>query len=631
MCQNPGSGQDYVVLNDTEVQFSSSVTNASSEVAMHVFFVNAGAGGTHWRNPVSSVGQLSTAGNSDGDIAFVIDEELLYTWDEDTTSWVTLNPDLSNLDLDHDELADMPDSSGVNPDHDERYYTETEMDSTVTDLQDQIDNLTLLTPKDADELSGDMNYSHTNLFTGYLSGGVGQNFDTLLSYSSFNKIITDANFKLLNPDQSEQFNDADKGTLELYVNNVKIDEFDLATPFSELLRATGQVYPPAFGGSNKIEIVSVGPYNGYAVYQIGDFKINLSPSDLIQGENSFKVIHKVGVGEYSTNDYILFYDNSTENIVFSSMSISEDTISSAKYLSGVRHYNKNDKLNIQFTCSRLFNNTYAMPNQINIDPTDIAVNSYYINYQSTGVQGSPTPNIDTDVVYSKILTLSQNDVYTVSPRIRLRGYDTFGGHAEFQSPSQSILINTYLTQSTDKFEYFLDEYYRLDESLSYDSIPGSYFNVWNSTTVLVVDQLQVYDNKLIYPEINFTSGYLPSQTANYSGFSGDRYYVRAFIDSDPHTNGVFYIENYTIPNTVVKIELKLPTQTGWLDLSLPYNVADFTGADGDGCLISNDGYNFYWTAGGFSTANSGNIVILRVTMTDSFITTDSIPQISINW
>jgi hypothetical protein len=64
----------------------------------------------------------------------------------------------------------------------------------------------------------------------------------------------------------------------------------------------------------------------------------------------------------------------------------------------------------------------------------------------------------------------------------------------------------------------------------------------------------------------------------------------------------------------VNVEIKLPTQTGWLDLGTDYVQATFTGADGDGCKTAQSGDDWSWTAGSFSTADSGNMVIVRITI-----------------
>ena len=45
-----------------------------------------------------------------------------------------------------------------------------------------------------------------------------------------------------------------------------------------------------------------------------------------------------------------------------------------------------------------------------------------------------------------------------------------------------------------------------------------------------------------------------------------------------------------------------------------YDVSEFTGADGNGCLLRVEDNKFYFSFGSFSTANSGFMMIFRVKM-----------------
>jgi len=114
---------------------------------------------------------------------------------------------------------------------------------------------------------------------------------------------------------------------------------------------------------------------------------------------------------------------------------------------------------------------------------------------------------------------------------------------------------------------------------------------------------------------------MPAQTANYSGFNGNQTYLRAFRQLNvPHTNAIVKFLNWTVsswPYSNIILEIKLPGQTGWLRGDRPYNMATFTGADGDGCFVESlsSGNEFYFTFGTYSTANSGYMIIMRITYT----------------
>ncbi len=230
--------------------------------------------------------------------------------------------------------------------------------------------------------------------------------------------------------------------------------------------------------------------------------------------------------------------------------------------------------------------------------------------------------------------------------------DTFQG----QSASQNLLINTYNSPaSTASSESFVDENRRLKPDINgatgsaaaypndYVGIPPVLTGQWNSNAALVNGNAQVYDFDLVYPTINFTAGYSPTQgtspatgSPNYSGFNntnshnGQVYYRAMYSAANPRSTGVLTIGGIVLldltqasPN--VKVEMKLPTQTGWLDFSLPFDSGTFAGITGDGCRASNSGSTFGWTVGTFTTATSGFMYILRITL---FNTNKSISSLS---
>jgi len=85
-------------------------------------------------------------------------------------------------------------------------------------------------------------------------------------------------------------------------------------------------------------------------------------------------------------------------------------------------------------------------------------------------------------------------------------------------------------------------------------------------------------------------------------------------------NGITLAELLT---NQILIDLKLPGQTGWLSLNKNYDVSVFTGSDGDGCLLISSGNTFTYSSGTFSTANSGYMVIVRITLPSA-----SVPELT---
>jgi len=158
--------------------------------------------------------------------------------------------------------------------------------------------------------------------------------------------------------------------------------------------------------------------------------------------------------------------------------------------------------------------------------------------------------------------------------------------------------------------------------------------MWNTVLSLADGEALQFNNGLDYPTQNFTVGYLPAQvpTTDYSAFAASQFYVRSIYDAaNPHGFGIIQLVNWVLATfnsagaPTAKVEIKLPTQTDWVDLGLPYNAAifpirSFSLFPGDwaggpyGCRTSQVGDEFGWTAGVFSTVNSGMMYIIRISL-----------------
>jgi hypothetical protein len=147
-------------------------------------------------------------------------------------------------------------------------------------------------------------------------------------------------------------------------------------------------------------------------------------------------------------------------------------------------------------------------------------------------------------------------------------------------------------ESTNLIEPFNDEKYRLLQD-DYMTIPLNRINVW-------------------------TGGDSNSATINAGKLEGyNKNYYRSFLHNTPHNNGCFVIKNITKDNLInedVKIDIKLPSITGWLSMNKSFDINSFTGKDNDGCLVKVDGDRFYVSFGEYSTVYSGHMIIVRITL-----------------
>jgi len=512
-------------------------------------------------------------------------------------------------------------------------YTDGLLDFTAsTQINDAVDGLNEVLAEIAPEapapLTGtDLQIfgSSTTKYTGYLSDGSA--FYEGSAGDNVSYIINDATFTL--ETLSTTFNWADLGILKLQVNGVQVDLFDLETAFVDGERDGAQSYPPQSGTGGFITVTDVAKFNDFRKWQKGEARVNITPGDLRQGYNYIKLIHELTSGNQETNLWKMFYDDDSGAAPsVNTPLLTEANQISSKHLSGVQFYSLTDQLYLNVSGSDLFDNVYDQnPMQYSMP----GISTAYIGVTDPSISPalSVPPAIgETMAVVNKTITISQSNTLTNNLRVTVVPRSPYGSHPSQISVSNNMLLNTYSNYATDLVENFVDENYRLPDNdgsaypSNYNVIPGSRTGNWSSSVILTngSGETQVYNGSLLYPTINFSSGYFPVQPANYSSFSGDKVYLRSFYKVLAMSSGTLTFTGLNLSDIEAagdaKIEIKLPSLTGWLDLGKPYDFGTFTGIDGDGCRTSASGSDFGWTSGSFSTAASGYMIIVRVTIKD---------------
>lgn len=444
-------------------------------------------------------------------------------------------------------------------------------------------------------------------------------------------IIKEKSFSIFTPDNS--FLNADKGVVSLYINDTIVDSFNMGDAFisSDRLREEGQSSlrygKKAYGAKEDvgqdsddgirdsdnglITILFVSKYLSFSNFQYGKLKINIDENVMRPGYNEVYIKRVFGNFEESSNVLKFFYDNYESIPYFDDQPLLyEQDLRSDKYVSGVRYYSINDRLKLDFDVSGLFNNTYLF-DVVNV--TLPGTNEKSFDIRDTAVGGfSFTPAIDEPLNFSDTFIITRYNQYEIDAIANIDIFYT-NGFENISSLSNNILVNTWINPSNDFEENFYDEKYRLLPG-DYFDIPSSIVNMWNSESLLDENDAMVFDGQLQYANMNFED-YKPIQNVDYSSYDQPQYYYRAFRDNVPHNGGkilLFGINKIDIESSKISIELKLPNQTGWLDLNKAYDPSSFEGVDGDGCLVKyGDDYANY-TTGNFSTAYSDNMIIMRI-------------------
>lgn len=589
---------------------------------------------TKWKPSVADFSSLPTTGNEDGDIRLVRDSSILYRWTQSQTQWDQITSTLTVAEYDED-----PSASGIS----KLVFVEAEDDVYIDG------NIAYIGPP---EQPGSLaSQALVVAGTSFVTGGLSQSNVNYKGVDPAGDVVAyitdDVVFSLTTPDTGSRCNYGDRGTLVVYLNGTAIATADLAANFEEGNRETDQVmtnydnagtgdpmtngvvdFVGAAAGKGNLTVLSVGQYNNFKYYQKWTAQINITDSTLLrQGYNEIYLAHE-GLASYGGNQSSsildVFYDTDTgADPSVSTPTVTENT-PSFNYLSGVKAYGSGSTFDIDVTGSDCFDNVYHSSGAPIVLSGWPGLSSTGIAYNDGSVSGvSSPPDIgETMSVSNWLLTQGANQV-SENARLTATPRDPYGSYVGVQSASDNIYVNSYGNVSTDLIEYFRDEDYRLTDG-AYDAIPGAITGQWDSTGNLDTyddgNGLQVFIDKLVFPTIDFSTRQ-PTGNPNYSGLGSEtnKTYFRAFRDTvASHANGTLRMTGITktqLYNRDIRVWIKAPTQTGWLDLTRDYNFATFSGSDEDGCWVERDSQtnsDFQFTIGQNYTENSGDMIIVKV-------------------
>ena len=485
-------------------------------------------------------------------------------------------------------------------------------------------------PNPLNALTWTMGGASISWASGYLSSGAAQNFvDYYQGQSVTSEILRVTSSLTGSTSDSSRFSQADSGSMNANVNGVITSSFYLQSAFNETNRETYQSWAPSSSTPANITVKGVGTYNSYPPYQTGSASINIVTANLLAGENKLQLIHTGAASVVIGSGSLHFFNDTGSAVGVNTPTVTESATSSNVWLSGVQYYGANDIFVFQFTGSRLFETTFKSVPAV-VTSTTFGITTYNVNYSDSTeawnvAVPATVPYITGSFTYSGAKTVANASVMNCGASISVTVSDPPANSATAASSTATKwLVDTYTTTSTAKAESFVDENRRL-YSGAYSTVPTAITGVWTGSNAL-----QAYDaivtGALAYPSgsvFNFTTGYKPVGTANYTAHKDDQLYFRSMSGSTPLTAGILQIVGFLIadfqadssPTYVnAKVELKLPTQTGWLDLGKLYNPGTFGGNDGDGCRTADSSASFSWSSGTFSTANSGNMYIVKITL-----------------
>jgi len=433
------------------------------------------------------------------------------------------------------------------------------------------------------------------------------------------------------------FGNANQGSLELYVNGTLVHTVDLTTSSAGTgVPGSGTASKLNASGSGFINLSQTGsavqsnnlPFTPFQ-HRTGRYTIN--PNDQRNGWNYARVIHNRGASQTQTNYVEWINDNNTDALTANNNSLNFEG-SGSIHLSGVEYFQSGTltylaKVNNAYNF--IYDTTAISFTASNSAAASSGLSVSFANQAKPTILGGENHTKSLHLTASTTLTANYftSGSITVGTTVThpLKTNLTNGG----QATTTGILTYNYSNTSTETAETFRRENYRiLSGSYNTQADVVDSGNVWNSTAFMTSsngghsDGLQFFNTTLVSPKNTTNGGNFstfnggPSENPNYSGISGVRTFYRWFKntsgaqhDLSLSMNGSSTIVSNSIAfnSTRIKVFIKIPGKTGWMDVALPYTLDQ--AQDGSGAHIVNAYLSFDNTLNAINYLNFGNLSI----------------------
>jgi len=450
----------------------------------------------------------------------------------------------------------------------------------------------------------------------YSSSTSGEDF-RLGTYNGSQQITGAINFNVVEQLKSTEINysndafgNAESGSLKLYVNGALTHTLNLdgfvgaGSPNSG--SASDFAASTNTGFFDISEARAARDQNGseYDIFQHRTAKFVIDTPEQQNGWNYARIQHEYGGASYVTNYVQWFNDPEASNqaMVAQNESVAFTGHGPAKYLSGVEYF-RSGSLQYTVEATNFYKYTYptgavlGFNRTLNVDPIS-----------------SQTPPDITALDVDKVLSITGstnttddvmlNDTVTLS--FDLSHPFKFNLSAAGTVKANGILIYNVDNASTNTIEHFDDETYRLvSDAYALQSDVLDAGNVWDSENHMTgggatghTTGLMFYDSKLVSPTQGANGGDFsslangPSGNPDYSSTTGTRTFFRKLKNTE--STAVYDLKITTTKNTRinssvlstnnVKFFVKIPEQTGWMDISRAFTYGSVS--DNDGALIT---------------------------------------------
>jgi hypothetical protein len=462
---------------------------------------------------------------------------------------------------------------------------------------------------------------------------------------------------------ANSFSPGNSGTLQLKLDNVVLHSVDLAV-FGSGTTANGNGSGFTLSAATSAVFPGGTPFPSFK-YRTGTWTINVAEwAASNRGYKTVQITHITTAGTNNTQTYDYVVDGNTATITASGPALDALNMTGSKTLSGVT-YHTAGSAEYDVTLSGVYPYTYSSN----------ASAIFFVGTNCTAV-AQAVPNLVTNenntvVITNKAVTVTNSGrllgaALTLSTSV-LRTVQTtvtnLGPQTQF-----ALLLDNITVTSTASTEQFNDEVYRIhngiesnkDDITTWSSVGASNYS-WVSSNSLVGGSathnngLMTFNSTLRYPSnttgTSVTTGNFGAVAnaaggnPNYSSATGTRVYYRFyhrpsqsnFVMNVTATSVTFVSVATGVSANNVTIEILAPSQTKngsnvteFKDCVVAATVDSAIGAynaAGGGNVGNIAGANWGLTIGTKTTANSGNVVVLKITTAAAW--TGSIDTINI--
>lgn len=483
----------------------------------------------------------------------------------------------------------------------------------------------------------DLHFDSVDVNGLYEPVAVSQNFHKLGLANGQETLVGELNYHVTNdtytnsivnyPDRA--FNDGNKGTLKLYLNNSELHSINLST----LPENTESSFNTNNSGFFNISNDSFGKFSNNENFELFSHRTaswTIDPSDQVNGLNFATVVHEVdGVERISTSAQWV-NDNNNEVLTASNNNLEFDTTDpsvTVRSISGVKYFT-GASLNYSVDIDNFYKFVYGVT-PVSFSASENA-GSASLSFSSFEI---PAINTSSGEDHTKTLSITSSSQIGLpsSNRIITSNAVGFGIESNITHPLKSIpavdtigrargiLIDNASQTSTDILENFDDEAHRLvvGEYTNQSEVTSS--NYWDSTQSLNTgnsgyeDSLLIHNGKLMSPSndsivnnSDFSSlDNSPDNNVNYSSNikSDPKFYIRKFKNTGVATRDFSFTisgnSNILAGTSLgsatnnINVSFKIPGQTGWLDAAKDFTYNDIADNDGGnlGTFSSNTNLN----------------------------------------